>query len=250
VRIHTAPKAEGKNPLVRWALLFSTVLTACLLAGSASSRPLPELLLGRSVDGRVIRAIEVGDPAVRRKALVVGCIHGNECAGLAIVRRLERLGPQAGVDLWLVPEANPDGAARNQRQNARGVDLNRNFPWHWRRLPRGTYYSGPRPASEPETQIALHFLRRLHPVVTIWFHQHLRLVDASGGDISIERRFAHLVGLPLVRLGPYPGTVTSWENHYLPGTTAFVVELPAGRLSGAAADRYARAVRAVIRLAS
>ncbi len=176
----------------------------------------------------------------------MGCIHGNECAGLAIVRRLERLGPEAGVDLWLMPEANPDGTALNQRQNARGVDLNRNFPWGWRPLPRATYYSGPRPASEPETQVALRFLRRLHPTVTIWFHQHMRLVDASGGDISIERRFAHLVGLPLVRLGPYSGTVTSWENHHLPNTTAFVVELAAGSLPPAEADRYARAVRDVI----
>jgi len=231
---------------VRRTLLVLAILTACLLAGSASSRSLPGLLLGRSVEGRAIRAVEVGDPANRRKALVVGCIHGNECAGLAIVRRLERLGPQAGVDLWLVPEANPDGTALNQRQNGRGVDLNRNFPWHWRPVPRGTYYSGPRPASEPETRIALRFLRRLHPTVTIWFHQHMRLVDASGGDISIERRFAHLVGLPLVHLRPLSGTVTSWENHHLPDTTAFVVELPAGRLSGASADRYARAVRAVI----
>ncbi len=231
---------------MRSALLVSAILTASLLAGSASSRSLPGVVLGRSVEGRAIRAIEVGDPASRRKALVVGCIHGNECAGLAIVRRLERLGPEAGVDLWLMPEANPDGTALNQRQNARGVDLNRNFPWGWRPLPRATYYSGPRPASEPETQVALRFLRRLHPTVTIWFHQHMRLVDASGGDISIERRFAHLVGLPLVRLGPYSGTVTSWENHHLPNTTAFVVELAAGSLSPAEADRYARAVRDVI----
>jgi murein peptide amidase A len=231
---------------MRWALLVSAILTAFLAAGSASSRSLPEVLLGRSVEGRAIRAIEVGDPASPRKALVVGCIHGNECAGLAIVRRLQRLGPQAGVDLWLVPEANPDGTALNQRQNARGVDLNRNFPLHWRPLPRGTYYSGPRPASEPETRVALRFLRRLHPTVTIWFHQHLRLVDESGGDLSIERRFARLAGLPLVQLTRYPGSVTSWENHHLPDTTAFVVELPAGSLSPAEADRYARAVRIVV----
>ncbi len=231
---------------MRSALLVSAILTACLLAGSASSRLLPGVVLGRSVEGRAISAIEVGDPASHRKALVVGCIHGNECAGLAIVRRLEQLGPQAGVDLWLVPEANPDGSALNQRQNARGVDLNRNFPWGWRPLPRGTYYSGQRPASEPETRVALRFIRRLHPTVTIWFHQHMRLVDKSGGDLSIERRFARIAGLPLWRLPRYPGTVTSWENHHLPDTTAFVVELPAGSLSPAEAERCARAVRVVV----
>ena len=42
------------------------------------------VVLGRSVDGRAIRAIEVGDLDSLRKALVVGCIHGNECAGIAV----------------------------------------------------------------------------------------------------------------------------------------------------------------------
>jgi protein MpaA len=231
---------------VRYALAATALAASFLVVGSATGSALKRVLLGRSVEGRPIVAIEVGDPASPRKALVVGCIHGNECAGLAIVRQLERLGPQTGVDLWIIPEANPDGHALNQRQNAHGVDLNRNFPWHWRPLPRGTYYSGPRPASEPETRVLLRFLRHLRPTVTIWFHQHLRLVDESGGDISIERRFASLVGLPLVGLTRHPGSVTSWENHHFADTTAFVVELPAGRLSSAAADQYADAVRAVV----
>jgi protein MpaA len=226
--------------------LLLCALAFLLLAGPASSGPPRSLVLGRSVQGRAIRAFELGDPKSKRKALVVGCIHGNECAGLAIVRRLKALGPVAGVDLWIIPEANPDGHALDQRQNAHGVDLNRNFPWHWRPLPRGTYYSGPRPASEPETRITLRFLRQLRPTVSIWFHQHLRLVDESGGDVSIERRYARLVGLPSRRLPRYPGTATGWENRHLPHTTAFVVELPAGTLSASAADRYARAVRAVV----
>jgi hypothetical protein len=47
------------------------------------------------------------------------------------------------------------------------------------------------------------------------------------------------------RLPRDPGSAVGWENHRLPGTTAFVVELPAGSLSSAAADRYARAVLAL-----
>jgi protein MpaA len=231
---------------MRSSLVLAAIAAALVLSAPASSGPLTRLVLGRSVQGRAISAIELGDPASPRKALVVGCIHGNECAGLAIVRRLEQLGPETGVDLWIVPEANPDGHALDQRQNAHGVDLNRNFPWHWRPLPRGTYYSGPRAASEPETRIMLRFLRRIHPTISIWFHQHMRLVDESGGDVSVERTFARLVGLPLWSLPRYPGSVTSWENHHFADTTAFVVELPAGSLSPAAADRYADAVRAVI----
>ena len=71
------------------------------------------------------------------------------------------------------------------------------------------------------------------------------LVDESGGHTVLERRFAALVGLPIARLSREPGSVVGWENHAFPGTTAFVVELPAGRLQPAAAERYTDAVLAV-----
>jgi protein MpaA len=73
------------------------------------------------------------------------------------------------------------------------------------------------------------------------------LVDKSDGDLAIERRFAALVGLPLGRLPREPGSVVGWENHALPGTTAFVVELPPGTLPAAAVSRYAHAVLEIAR---
>jgi protein MpaA len=171
---------------------------------------------------------------------VVGCIHGDEPAGIAVARLLERASPR-GVDLWVVPVLNPDGEAADTRGNAHGVDLNRNFPWRWQRL-RGIFSSGLRPLSEPESRIAYRLIRRVRPQISIWFHQHLGVVDESGGNATVERRFAALVGLPLVRLAREPGSVVGWENHTFPRTTAFVVELPAGSLSAAAARREARAV--------
>ncbi|HET6171812.1 MAG TPA: M14 family zinc carboxypeptidase [Gaiellales bacterium] len=198
------------------------------------------ILLGRSVEGRPIVAFERGDPSSTRKVLVVGCTHGNECAGTAIAERLLGLRAPPRVDLWIIPDLNPDGAARGTRDNAHGVDLNRNFPWHWRRL-YGLYDSGSRPLSEREARIAHTLILRLRPAVSIWFHQHLALVDESGGDTAIERRFANLAGLPLARLPREPGSITSWQNHTLAGT-AFVVELPAGPLLRAATGRLARAV--------
>jgi protein MpaA len=221
------------------------VLVALALLGSSSSGPEQHHLLGRSLEGRPISALELGDPASPRQALVVGCIHGNECAGIAIVRRLERLGPVEGVDLWLVSDANPDGHAAGVRWNARHVDLNRNFPWRWRRL-GGTYDSGPSPGSERETKIAMRLILRVRPKVTIWFHQHLNMVVLTSGNLGLQRRFARLAGLRTGRLPRFPGTATGWQNARLPGTTAFVVELPAGRLGPRAAARYARAVRLVL----
>jgi murein peptide amidase A len=202
------------------------------------------LVIGHSVRGRAITAVALGDPDASRKLLVVGCIHGDESAGTAIARRLEAgVAPKQAL-LWVVGDLNPDGVAAGTRQNADGVDLNRNSPWHWRRLGhRGDQqYSGPRPLSEPESRIAHALILRVRPQVTIWFHQPLGVVDESGGNVRVERRYARLTGLPLRRLTRYPGSAAGWQNHRLPGSTAFVVELPA-RLSKKAARRDSNAVR-------
>jgi protein MpaA len=202
-------------------------------------------LLGRSALGRPIRAHEVGDPSARTRMLVVGCIHGNECAGTAVARRLLAGAPPANADLWVVANLNPDGRALGVRQNGRGVDLNRNFPSEWRRIgrPWDPQYSGPRPLSEPETRIARRLVLRLRPDVTLWFHQPQALVRAWGGSVRVARRYARLARVPFRRIRWPRGTAPNWQNHRFPGTASFVVELPPGPLAPAAARRYARAVR-------
>src|SRR4051794_24542996 len=163
-----------------------TVLAAALTAASA-------LLAGHSVQGREIQAVRTGDPAAPRTVLAVGDVHGDEQAGRAVIRELRRRTPPAGVQVWTVASANPDGEAHGTRQNARGVDLNRNFPHRWRGggRPFDVYYPGARAASEPETRAMRRLIRRLRPDVTVWFHQHLRLVTlVPGADAGIIRAYA------------------------------------------------------------
>src|SRR2546423_11151833 len=90
------------------------------------------LLLGRSVRGRRIEAVELGSAHAHKTTLVIGCIHGNEPAGIAIAHRLERSPAPTRYQLLVVADLNPDGVGARTRQNAHGVDLNRNFPLHWR----------------------------------------------------------------------------------------------------------------------
>jgi len=220
----------------RLAFVLVLAVAGC---GAASAEGGRTMLLGRSWQGRPIAAIEVGDPTGRR-VLVFGCIHGNETAGIAIARALERLNPR-GLDLWIVPDLNPDGVAAGTRQNAHGVDLNRNFPWRWRPL-SGFYVSGPRPLSEREARIAHTLILRLQPHLTVWFHQHLDMVWASGGDRRIEKLFARLSGLPYHPMPQLAGSAISWQNNTLPETTAFAAELPAGQPTPVAIARYVRAI--------
>jgi len=222
------------------ALLAACVLLGGLV-GAASAR---RTAIGHSVKGRPIVALERGDDATAAlRVLVVGCIHGDETAGMRIARKLSAGRVPADAAFWIVPTLNPDGVAAGTRGNARGVDLNRNFPFAWRPLGGGEY-SGPHALSEPESRAAEGLIERLRPDLTIWFHQPFDLVDRSGGDPGVERRFAQLSGLPLVRLRRYPGSATSWENHAFPGSTAFVAELPAS-VGDALVGRAAAAVRAL-----
>jgi len=218
-------------------------LPAVLVALAAVASPAwaRRVVIGRSVAGRAITAQVLG-PDSARKVLLVGCIHGNECAGDAILAVLARLRVRSGVQLWLVAELNPDGAAADTRQNAHGVDLNRNFPFQWQPVSDPTYYSGPRPLSEPETRAAVRLIGAVKPAVTVWYHQHMALVDIAGGDRGIARRYAHLAGLPATCLPFLPGTATGWENHTFPGSTSFVVELPPGRVGRASLARHLRAI--------
>jgi Zinc carboxypeptidase/Penicillin-insensitive murein endopeptidase len=209
--------------------------------------PPVRMRLGRSTQGRKIVAVRVGDPSGPHRVLVVGCIHGNECAGTAVTRIIGRASPSA--DLWLVPNLNPDGFALGRRQNGRGVDLNRNFPS--KRRPRGrpwdSEYPGPRPLSEPETRIAARLVERLRPELTIWFHQPQGLVRAWGPSVAVGRRYARLAGMRFRAIRWPAGTAPNWQNHRFRGTSSFVVELPAGPLTPAAAARQAGAVLALVR---
>jgi protein MpaA len=218
---------------------------AVLLCCAAEAEPAlaKRLVIGRSVAGRPIVAWSFGSDRAARKVLVVGCIHGNECAGLAITSKLRSARVPKGVQLWLVPEMNPDGTAADTRQNAHRVDLNRNFPYQWQPISDPTYYSGPRPVSEPETRAAMGLVERIKPSVTIWYHQHMNLVAMAGGDRGVARRYAQIAALRPTCLTFLSGVATAWSNHTFPGTTSFVVELPAGPVPPDALARHVLAVR-------
>lgn len=210
-------------------------------------------VVGRSSEGRPIRLRQLGDPSIAGRLLIVGCIHGDECAARGLVPRRGGC-PDPRANVFVVPDLNPDGSRLGTRVNRRGVDLNRNFPAAWRPIGRrgDPQYAGPQPLSEPETRLAARLVRRIRPRVTVWFHQYRAprpLVRAWGGSVPAGRRLAGLARLPFRRL-PWPdGTAPNWQNHRFPGTSSFVVELPQGRLAPnletrlvAALDRLAREV--------
>ncbi len=201
--------------------------------------------IGQSVRGRAIRAYRLGRRDAPTTAVVLGSMHGDERAGMQVVNTLRRGRPVRGVGLWVIPTMNPDGVAANRRQNARGVDLNRNFAHHWAQL-TGPYYSGTGPASEPETRALRRFLDNVDPTYVVSFHQPLHGVGRSAERRPFQRRLARGLGLPIKAFncsGVCHGTMTSWFNARHRGT-AITVEL--GRSPGRAYLR-GRATRGTLR---
>ena len=201
------------------------------------------------MQGRPISAYELGNPDGRLRAVAVACIHGDEPAGIRVVEALYRSVLPPNLDLWLIPEMNPDGRAAHKRVNADQVDLNRNFPWRWRHngKPGNPMYSGPAPLSEPESRAVHALFEGIEPRLVVWYHQPFGVVDESGGNPKLEGLYAHLVGMPFTELPRYTGSMTSWTNYAVKGATSFVVELPLGGINRRTAELHAYAFVEVAR---
>lgn len=233
----------------RWAacgLMAGVLLAAGIAApaGAADALVTRTERIGTSVDGRPIEARYRGPAEPERVVVVLGSMHGLETAGERVVALLRSQDLPPGLGLWLVPTMNPDGRGR-QRENARGVDLNRNFPDDWtvHGVAGQPKWSGTGPASEPETRAMTAFLERVRPQALISFHQPFGVVDLTHERARpAARRLARDLGMPARVVncsGPCHGTLTGWADAR--GAIAITVELPP-RVSRALVERSARGV--------
>ena len=167
--------------------------------------------------------------------LIFGGIHGNEPASAALAHTLAdwlRENPKAwaGRTIAVLPEANPDGLRAGTRQNAVGVDLNRNFPAkNWRPTRRSA--RGAQPASEPETCALMRAVETLHPRRVLALHVMTgsgQCNNYDGPAASLAHRMASANGYPArASIGyPTPGSFGSWVGLDR-GVPTITLELPA-----------------------
>ena len=216
------------GPLAQWCrrvtaevhgLAWPTCRDSGLIAGE-----------GRSVQGVPLwlRDVAPSSGAPRFKVLLLGGIHGDEAASVALVfdwiARSRAAGPRAptGPVAWrIVPLLNPDGLlhAPSTRVNAHGVDLNRNFPtadwgrdatpyWiqHTNRDPRR--FPGSAPSSEPESRWLLGQIEQFQPDLIVSVHAPYGLLDFDGPPPAPRR----LGNLQLDPVGVYPGSLGNYGS--------------------------------------
>ncbi|MDD9951559.1 MAG: M14 family zinc carboxypeptidase [Zetaproteobacteria bacterium] len=99
------------------------------------------------------------------------------------------------LEVWVVPQVNPDGNARVHQQDlywrkntwtryghVQGVDLNRNYPEGWNSCNGSSdlfisqTYRGPTPASEPETQAMIDLVASIKPTANISYHSFSEII--------------------------------------------------------------------------
>ena len=220
-------------------------------AWAQTEEPLPQRLeIGQSRNGTPIIAKRQGPADAKRVLLVLGQMHGDEPYGRYVVDQLRTMSPKKDTAIWTVRTMNPDGARLRTRRNAARVDLNRNFPDNWLPgNPASLYYSGPRPASEPETRGFLAGMESIRPDAIVSFHQHANLVD-RGQSRKVRpwvKRLSRDLNLPISRIScvtKCAGTMTGWFNANQPGW-AVTVELP----RSISVARQRSMARAMVRLA-
>lgn len=168
--------------------------------------------------------------------LAVGAIHGNEAASSVQARYIKESKVPPDFTLWVIEVANPDGFAAHPRirQNANGVDLNRNFPGSWIAKPcPDRNCAGASPASEPETVALLDFFKKVNPAMVVFYHSESvpSVIDASKEGVANYKKVLEYarVSKAIIRnvncIGPCTGTATNFINSTIVGSTSFVVEL-------------------------
>ncbi len=182
---------------------------------------------GRSVKGDIIPHATWGNPNGKR-VLILGSIHGDELSSVSLAFRwfdfLDVVRKESflrQMNFMIAPLVNPDGyfIRPRTRQNANGVDVNRNFetkewetiaPVYWRgkakseprRLP------GKKAGSEPETKLVQKWIAEFKPDLIISVHAPYGLIDYDG-----ELQFPNeKTILPVKKLGAFPGSLGQYAG--------------------------------------
>lgn len=194
----------------------------------------------------------------KQSGLILAGTHGDETAAVITLSCAMRTLQSPFRRHHVVLAVNPDGCQLGLRANARGVDLNRNFPAaNWQ--PGETVYrwnsaaeardvmlsTGETAESEPETRALCRLIHEVKPAWIVTFHEPLACIE-DPLTTPLGAWLAEEMALPLVTSVGYatPGSFGSWcADISLPVITA---ELPAIS-ADEASERYLAAMIALLR---
>lgn len=245
----TTPNAAA---LERWCKEVSTEIEKVGWKGLDPCTGIGWEIGGWSLKGRPLVYAEFGSKSSANTTLILSTIHGDEVTplylGIELLSWMKR-NPESLKESRVVvaPLVNPDGffAHPRRRTNARGVDVNRNFPtqdwerdalraWKTKFRSNPRRYPGSKPSSEPETIFQQELISRVRPQKVLAIHAPLNFMDYDGPSHLTLARFPEEYVRECMKLrerlravpgGFFPGSLGNFAGQEM-GIPTLTLELP------------------------
>ena len=178
------------------------------------NKPDSVVLIGKS-DGHLPIVAERWGPTSGLQVLVVGQVHGDECAPAFVVNELRERPPE-NYGLWLIPTLNPDGHFLGTRTNGSAIDLNRDGLTQ----------------SAPETKALMAFTRLVAPDLTVYLHSPLNWIGYFNGSLakSVGSQLVSALGMDVLYTSgtnpPESAFLWQGQNAVVPGQQSILIEMP------------------------
>ena len=146
--------------------------------------------------------------------LIIGVVHGDEPQGEFLINNHLKNHKDL-KNLIFIPALNPDGKKLNERTNANGVDINRNFPTkNWILSEKNRYFGGEHPASEIETKFVINIVEKYNPKLIITLHTPFKIINFDGMAREISGKIASCFDYPVEESIGYstPGSFGTWAG--------------------------------------
>ena len=161
-----------------------------------------------------IELLETQNKNFDKTILIIGVFHGEEPQGEYLINKyLKEDLSEIKNKLLIIPCLNPDGKRINKRQNANGIDLNRNFPTkNWKKTDNPDYFGGNEPASEIETKFMIEVLSEYKIDAILSIHAPFKVVNYDGPAKELAQKISKLTKYPVQADIGYP-TPGSFGNY-------------------------------------
>ncbi len=176
------------------------------------------IVIGRSAKGLDIEMFQLSTGPL--KVLLMGGVHGDEPEGYSFAENFLRRGDYKQFEgqcaIYVISRMNPDGCLANTRQNANGVDLNRNMPTKdWTsKAANERYIPGTEPGSEPETKVLIKVVEEYAFDAILSFHSYDPMINYNGPSEELAKAIAEKCAYKITSdIGyPTPGSFGTWAG--------------------------------------
>ena len=178
------------------------------------NKPDSVVVIGKS-DGNLPIIAEHWGRTSGPQVLVVGQVHGDECAPAFVVNELRERPPE-NYGLWLIPTLNPEGHFLGTRTNGSAVDLNRD----------GLNQRA------PETKALMAFTQLVVPDLAVYLHSPLNWIGYFNGALAnnVGSKLVSALGLDVLYTSgtnpPESAFLWQGQNAVLPGHQSILIEMP------------------------